>query len=134
MGVALRDTSSDTTMAPITTTANSRNTRPTMPPMNRMGMKAAIRARLMDTSVNQISRVPSRAACGAVLPRSRWRRMLSRTTMASSTMKPVDTVKAISEMLLMLRPSAYITQKVPATATGTTTLGMAAARRLRMKA
>ena len=62
-----------------------------------------------------------------------WRVVFSSTTMASSTTKPVATVSAISERLLMLKPARYITENVPMSDTGTETAGMTAARRLRRK-
>ena len=54
--------------------------------------------------------------------------MFSSTTMASSTTKPVATVSAISERLSRLKPSRYITPKVPISDTGTATLGISVAR------
>ena len=99
IGVVVSDTTIDTRIAADSTTANSRNRRPTMPPINRIGMKTAISDRLIETTVKPISRAPSSAACSAVLPRSRCRVMFSSTTMASSTTKPVATVSAISDRL-----------------------------------
>ncbi len=49
--------------------------------------------------------------------------------MASSTTKPVAIVSAISEKMSRLKPSRYITPKVPMIDTGTAMLGMIAARR-----
>ena len=89
----------DTMMAEDSTTANSRNSRPTMPPISRIGMNTATSDRLIETTVKPISRAPSNAACKGFLPCSRWRVMFSSTTMASSTTKPVATVIAISDRL-----------------------------------
>ena len=102
MGVAVSETQRETTMAPERVTANSRNSRPTMPFISRMGMKTAINEVLMVTTVEPISCAPSRLACIGVMPASRWRVMFSITTMASSTTKPVAMVRAISERLSML--------------------------------
>ena len=60
--------------------------------------------------------------------------MFSSTTMASSTTKPVEIVSAISDRLLRLNPSRYITPNEPMIEVGTATLGIAAARTLRKKA
>jgi hypothetical protein len=57
-----------------------------------------------------------------------WRAMFSSTTMASSTTKPVAMVSAISDRLSRLKPARYMTAKVPASDTGTATLGMSVAR------
>ena len=54
--------------------------------------------------------------------------------MASSTTKPVEIVSAISDRLLRLKPSRYITPNEPMIEVGTATLGIAAARTLRRKA
>ncbi len=83
-------------------TANSRNRRPTMPPISRMGMKTATREMLMESTVKPISFEPSRAACLAGTPFSMWRVMFSSTTMASSTTNPVAMVSAMRERLSRL--------------------------------
>ena len=102
IGVVVSDTTIDTRMAADNTTANSWNSRPTMPPISRIGRNTATSDKLIDNTVNPISRAPSMLACKAVLPRSRWREMFSSTTIASSTTKPVATVSAISDRLSML--------------------------------
>src|SRR5271166_2049462 len=60
--------------------------------------------------------------------------MFSRTTIASSTTKPVEIVNAISDRLSRLKPSRYITPNEPMIEVGTATLGIAAARTLRRNA
>src|SRR5580692_11446314 len=52
-------------------------------------------------------------------------------TMASSTTKPVEMVSAISDKLSRLKPSRYITAKVPISDSGTDRLGMMVAGTLR---
>src|SRR5207245_793918 len=54
-------------------------------------------------------------------------------TMASSTTKPVEMVKAIKERLSKLYPSRYITPKVPTSDRGPAMLGIRVADRLRRK-
>src|SRR5205809_3021534 len=54
-------------------------------------------------------------------------------TMASSTTKPVEIVRAIRERLFRLYPSRYITPKVPTSDNGTAILGMTVADRVRRK-
>ena len=70
MGVVVNDTTIETKIAADSTTANSRNKRPTMPPIIKMGMNTAIKEKLIDKTVKPISLAPSMAACQAVLPRS----------------------------------------------------------------
>ena len=54
-------------------------------------------------------------------------------TMASSTTKPVEMVRAIKERLFRLNPKRYMTPKVPTSERGTATLGIVVAERLRRK-
>src|SRR5205807_9177331 len=55
MGVVVSDRMSEMTMAVESTTANSRNRRPTMPPINSIGMNTATSERLLDRTVNAVS-------------------------------------------------------------------------------
>ena len=102
MGVRLRDRKPESRMAAVMATANSRNRRPRMPSMKRMGMKTAAREIVIDRTVKPISRLPRRAASRAPSPASRRRMMFSSTTMASSTTKPMDRVRAMSDRVLRL--------------------------------
>ena len=62
MGVVLSDTMSDMRMATESVTANSRKSRPTMPPMSRIGMKTAMSEIDIERTVKPISCEPSIAA------------------------------------------------------------------------
>ncbi len=105
MGVAINETSVEITTATASVTANSRKSLPTMPPMNRSGMKTATRDKLMATTVKPTSRTPrSAAARAAARPCSMWCATFSTTTIASSTTKPVEMMSAISDRLLRLYP------------------------------
>ena len=57
--------------------------------------------------------------------------MFSSMTMASSTTKPTDRVRAIRVMLLTENPRAYMAAKVPMIDSGSARLGMTVAERLR---
>src|SRR5271170_5392025 len=57
--------------------------------------------------------------------------MFSIITIASSTTKPVEIVSAIKDKLSSEYPSRYITPKVPTSDSGTATLGIIVAERLR---
>src|ERR1700722_10039959 len=59
--------------------------------------------------------------------------MFSITTIASSTTKPVEIVRAINERLSTLYPHKYMTPKVATSETGTTTAGINVARGLRRR-
>ena len=115
-------------------TANSRNRRPTIPPIISRGIKTAMSEILMVKTVKPISSAPFSAAAKGSMPFSRWRAIFSITTMASSTTNPVAMVMAISERLSRVYPNKYITANVPTSETGTATAGMSVARPFRRKA
>ncbi len=102
MGVSVSETKPETRIATAIVTANSRKSRPMIPPMKRSGMKTAASEIVIETIVKPISFVPFRAASNGFSPISMWRTMFSRTTIASSTTNPTDSVSAISERLSML--------------------------------
>ena len=73
IGVVVSETSSEMAIATDRVTANSRNRRPTMPPISRMGMKTATSEMLIDSTVKPISLAPRKAASsgGGLVPVSR---------------------------------------------------------------
>jgi len=102
MGVSVTDTTPEIRMATQMVTENSRNSRPRMPPMNKTGMNTAASDKVMETMVKPISREPASAARSGSSPISRWRKMFSSITMASSTTNPTDKIKAIIDRLSRL--------------------------------
>ncbi len=58
MGVSVRETATETTMVMVTVTANSRNRRPTMPPISSRGIKTATSETEMEMMVKPISLAP----------------------------------------------------------------------------
>ncbi len=70
IGVTVREISAEMATAMDSVAANSRNMRPTRPPMNSSGMNTAISDRLMETTVKPICFAPSSAACIGFRPRS----------------------------------------------------------------
>ncbi len=134
IGVVVSEISSEIITAADKVTANSRNRRPTWPPMNSRGMNTATSDRLIDNTVKPTSRAPSSAALKRSMPASMWRAVFSSTTMASSTTKPVATVSAIRLRLFRLKPIRYMAPKVPSSDTMVATAGTMVARALRRKA
>ena len=63
IGVVVSETASETAIATESVTANSRNRRPTMPPIISSGMNTATSETLMLITVKPISRAPRSAAC-----------------------------------------------------------------------
>ena len=96
-------------------------------------MSTAMSETVRDRMVKPICSEPFRAASSGESPCSTYRATFSIMTMASSTTKPVDMVRAIKERLLRLNPSRYMTPKVPTRDNGTATLGMIVADKLRRK-
>jgi len=113
MGVKVSETTAETSTAIDSVRANSRNMRPTSPPMNNRGMNTASNEQVSETTVKPISEAPWKAAFFAPSPASRWRAMFSIMTMASSTTKPVPTVSAISDRLSSPNPKSHISANVP---------------------
>jgi hypothetical protein len=58
MGVVVSDITSDTRIVTDSTTANSRNRRPMIPPISRIGMNTATREMLIESTVKPISAAP----------------------------------------------------------------------------
>src|ERR1700722_7292546 len=77
IGVSVNAMMPDMTMATLTVTANSRNRRPMMPPMNSSGMNTAISENVIDTMVKPLSRAPRSAASIGGTPLSTCRAMFS---------------------------------------------------------
>ena len=102
MGVSVTDTTPEIRMATQMVTANSRNRRPRMPPMNSTGINTAASDSVMETMVKPISLEPVSAAASGFLPISICRKIFSSMTMASSTTKPTDKISAIMDRLSRL--------------------------------
>ena len=99
MGVSVSETMPEMRIVRLIVTANSRNSRPITPPMNSTGMNTATSESVMDTIVKEISRAPRRAASMGDMPCSTCRTMFSSITIASSTTKPTESVRASRERL-----------------------------------
>ena len=63
IGVVVRETTIETSIATDSVMPNSRNSRPTIPPISTIGMNTATSETLIDTTVKAISRAPRIAAC-----------------------------------------------------------------------
>ncbi len=95
----MRETKPETRMAAPIVTANSRKSRPTIPPMKRTGRKTAASEMVIETMVKATSFEPEKVASSRASPFSMWRTTFSSITMASSTTKPTASVSAISDRL-----------------------------------
>ncbi len=63
IGVSVSETMADSRIVTLKVTANSRNSRPTMSPMNNRGIRTAISEMLSEMMVKPISADPLSAAC-----------------------------------------------------------------------
>ena len=70
MGVSVSETNAETPTATLIVIANSRNKRPTIPVMNKSGMKTATSEILNDTTVKPICFAPLSAASNGASPAS----------------------------------------------------------------
>ncbi len=102
IGVSVSDTTAEIRIVTASVTANSRNSRPTMSPMNSNGISTAISETVSEMIVKPISAAPFSAASNGAIPSSMWRWIFSIITIASSTTKPVAIVSAISDRLSRL--------------------------------
>ena len=102
VGVRVSEISAEIAIATASVTANSRNSRPMMPPINKIGMNTAISDVVIEMIVNPICFAPASAASNGDCPSSIKRATFSVTTMASSTTNPVEMVSAISDRLSRL--------------------------------
>ena len=75
-------------------TANGRKSSPASPPTKAIGRNTATETRVEAVMAVATSRVPMRIAVRRSAPMSRWRRMFSTTTIASSTTRPIEMVSA----------------------------------------
>src|SRR5260370_29027251 len=74
-GVVVSEMIIDRRIAVETVIANSRKSRPPIPPIMRIGMNTAISDMLMENTVKPISLAPFNAAANGSMPFSRWRAM-----------------------------------------------------------
>ena len=95
-----------------------------MPGISNTGINTATRDKVMESTVKPISREPIKAASKGFTPISMWRTIFSNTTIASSTTKPTERVKAIRVKLLRLKLSKCMTPNVPMIDMGKAILGI----------
>ena len=95
-----------TSTATATVRPNWKKKRPMTPLMNAIGTNTATIANVVAMTARPISSVPSRAAVIWSLPSVRWRTTFSRTTIASSIKRPMQSDSAISVRKLSVNPNA----------------------------
>ena len=131
IGVVVSDTTIEMPTATLSVTANSRNNRPTIPPISKIGRNTAISEVLIESTVNPISRAPRYAACTGGMPFSMYRVMFSITTIASSTTNPSKSSAPSATNYPANSPADTSLPNVPINDSGTATLGISVAHTFR---
>ena len=104
IGVSVTETTPEMRIAAVIVTANSRNSRPSMPLMNSIGMNtAASDDRHRENREADFLRARSATPRAALSPCSMCRTMFSSITIASSTTKPIERMSAIIDRLSRLK-------------------------------
>ena len=105
--------------------ANCWNSSPVVPGRNATGMKTDISTSDVAMTGPVISAMARFVASKLLtLSSTMWRTMFSKTTMASSTTKPVASVNPKSVSVLMLKLSSFISMNVPISDTGIVIVGI----------
>ena len=103
---------------------------PVEPPKKAIGMNTADSTRPMPTSAPVIWPIDFLVASFGDRPSSLiTRSTFSTTTMASSTSRPMASTRPNMVRVLIVKPNAAITPKVPSSTTGTAMVGMTVARK-----
>ena len=103
---------------------------PVEPPKKAMGTNTADSTRAMPTRAPVIWVMDLRVASSGESPSSLISRStFSTTTMASSTSKPMASTRPNMVRVLMEKPKAAMTPKVPSSTTGTAMVGIRVARK-----
>ena len=103
---------------------------PVDPPKKAIGRNTADSTIAMPTSAPVIWLIDLRVASFGVRPSSAiTRSTFSTTTMASSTSRPIASTMPNMVSVLIVKPEAASTPKVPSSTTGTAIVGMKVARR-----
>ncbi len=111
-----------------TVSAKGRNHSPAPPPMKATGMNTAMIENVVAVTARPISAVPTRAAVMRSAPRSMWRTMFSRTTMASSISTPMASDRPSSVMKFSVNPQAHTAMKAAITEVGSDSAVMSVER------
>jgi hypothetical protein len=114
--------------AALTARPNCRSRRPVVPGRKATGTKTAPSTSVAATIALVTSPIERRTAAARGSPSPSSRATFSTTTMASSTTRPMASTSAKSVIVLIDRPIAFRTAKVPTSETGIVTAGMSVVR------
>ena len=118
IGVTVKDTSRERSVAETTVIPNCRKNCPTISCRKAMGPKTTTSQSVMATAARPISIRPRTAAVRGSSPRWMWRSTFSRITMESSTRIPMHSPRPMSVTIFSVKWKAYIAKKVPTSEMG----------------
>ena len=101
-----------------TVSPKGRNHSPERPGMKATGTNTATIEKVVAATARPISRVPCSAALTRSAPRSMWRTMFSRTTMASSMSTPMASDRPSRLMKFSVKPASQTAMKEASTEVG----------------
>ena len=127
-GVSVNETSSENSVATVTTMPNSCMYLPTNPLRNASGKNTTTSTSVIAIAAPPISVRPLIAASPGDCPMSRCRVMFSSTTIESSTRIPMISESPISETLSSVRPMMRMTTNVASSEDGIAIITTAALR------
>ena len=102
---------------------------PVMPGSVAAGRNTLAKTNITATMERNRSLMPARAASCGVSPRSRWDMVASTTMIESSTMSPIASTSAKSDIMFTEKPAMFRKTNAPMRVTGMTTAGPTAARK-----
>ena len=118
MGSSVKEITRLTSTEATTVSPKGRNHSPEMPGMKATGMNTATIEKVVAATARPISAVPCSAAVTRSAPRSMWRTMFSRTTMASSISTPMAKDRPNSVMKFRVKPHSHTAMKAVSTEVG----------------
>ena len=118
MGSSVKLTNRLTSTEATTVRPKGRNHSPLTPGMKATGTNTATMEKVVAATARPISAVPLRAAVRRSSPRSMWRTIFSRTTMASSMSTPMASDSPSRLMKLSVKPHSQTAMKAATTEVG----------------
>ena len=118
MGSSVNEMKRLTSTEATTVKPKGRNHSPDTPGMKATGTNTATIEKVVAATARPISDVPCSAAVRRSTPRSRWRTMFSRTTMASSIKTPMASDRPSRLMKLSVKPHNHTAMNAAITEVG----------------
>jgi len=118
IGVRVKEINHETITAKTTVSPNWKKNRPIIPFINATGIKITTMAKVVADTARPISDVAKKDASRGLIPCSICLWIFSMTIIASSMSMPMDRERASMDMLLKVKPKAFMIAKVEMTDAG----------------